>query len=182
MALRDIRIYGDPVLRRTADEITDFGDELQTLAADMVETMVTSDDGVGLAAPQVGESKRLVVIGLRRGDEKTPAEILAMVNPEILEESEETVDIDEGCLSLPDLVVEDIERPIWIKVRFQKLDATTVELEADGMLARVMQHEMDHLDGVLIVDHVSPLKRTLLRGKLKAMEKMSAEQRAKAGS
>jgi peptide deformylase len=182
MAVREIRVYGDPVLRREAEPVESFDDELRAFVQDMVQTMLESDDGIGLAAPQVGLSRRVLVIGLPPSEESVEEgaerRIIAMINPEILEESEDTELMDEGCLSLPGLVAEEIERPASVKVRFQKLDGEEVVVDADGFLARVIQHELDHLNGVLIIDHLPALKRSLLRGQLKKLQKQAKEAEA----
>ncbi|MBZ0263428.1 peptide deformylase [bacterium] len=167
-----VKIYGDPVLRKPVEPIDTFDESLEEFAADMVHAMI-EHDGIGLAAPQVGVSKSFIVIGLPvNADDPDDRKIFTMANPEILEESEETVVMDEGCLSIPD-ITEEVERPEWIKLKFQDLKGEEYEIEADGIFARVIQHEIDHLDGVLFVDHLSPLKRTLLRGKLKRLHEDS---------
>lgn len=168
-----VRIYGDPVLREVGDPITDFGPELEQLARDMVEVMI-DDDGIGLAAQQIGLKKQFLVIGLPGENEDDPRRILAMANSEILEESEDEVTMEEGCLSLPD-INEEVDRPERVKVRFQDLQGEEKTIELDGMLARVFQHEYDHTIGVLFIDHITPLKRSMLRGKLKELEKESRQ-------
>lgn len=173
MSLLKIRVYGDPVLRDAAEDVSDFGESLETLARDMVQTMI-KEDGIGLAAPQVGISERFLVMGIPGEKESDPRSIYALANPRIVEESEETVVMEEGCLSLPG-INEDVIRPERVVVEYQDLQGNPQRLEADGMLARVVQHEMDHLDGVLIVDHITSLKRSMLRGRLKELEKESRE-------
>ncbi|HEB85064.1 MAG TPA: peptide deformylase [Bacteroidetes bacterium] len=168
MAKMPIRVYGDPLLRRHSKEVTEFDESLEALAVDMVETMLAAD-GIGLAAPQVGVSRCFIVIGIPvEEDDGDARKILVLVNPEILEVNEETVVMEEGCLSLPG-ITEEIERPTDVRVRYQNLKGETLEIEVGGLLARVIQHEKDHLDGVLFIDHLPPLKRTLLRGKLKKL-------------
>ncbi len=168
MAMLDVRIYGDPVLRKVAEPVTEFGPELEKLAADMLETMEKSD-GIGLAAPQVGLSIRFLVIGLpEEVDGERHLKVYAMANPEIVGESEELATCEEGCLSLPEINVQ-VDRPEAVTVEYQDPKGETHVLEADGMLAVVVQHEMDHLDGVLITDYLPPLKKTLMRGKLKKL-------------
>jgi len=173
MANLEIRTLGDPVLRRVADEITDFGDSLKKFADDMIETLLSSDDGIGLAAPQVGASRKFVIIALPEDGDMNNRVPTPLVNPEIFEESEEVEDMEEGCLSLPGLVVE-VERSIWIKFRYQNLEGKEIIAEASDYLARVIQHELDHLDGVLIHDHMPALKCSLIRSRLKRMEKEGA--------
>ena len=175
MSLRSIRIYGDPVLRKVADPVEDFGPELKQLADDMLETML-ENDGVGLAAPQVGVSKRYVVIGIPidDDDDQRKLRVFNMVNPEIVDEGVECDLLEEGCLSLPEITV-NVERPTRIVVEYQNLNGETVELEAEGMLAKVIQHEIDHLDGVLITDYLPPLKRTMMRNRLKKLSEQAKE-------
>lgn len=168
MAEMDIRIYGDPVLREPAEDVTEFGEPLEELAGKMIRTM-HEEDGVGLAAPQVGLSKRFLVIGLPTGEDLSVRKYFAMANPEIIDEGDELVTMEEGCLSIPG-ISEEVERPSEVTVRFQNLKGEVVEMKTHDYLARIVQHEMDHLDGVLFVDHLSPLKKTMLRGKLKRLQ------------
>lgn len=142
---------------------------LRPLVEDMYETMY-DEPGIGLAAPQVGVSKRLVVLGAvaddDAGEHVGPA--LALVNPEILSRSSDLVPFDEGCLSVPD-IVETVDRPRTIRFRYTTLEGETIERDAAGLLARVVQHEVDHLDGVLFVDRISFLRRQLLRKRLQRL-------------
>lgn len=174
-----VRLYGDPVLRQIGEPVTDFGPELEELARDMVEVMI-DDDGIGLAAQQIGLPLQFLVIGLPALDEDEPRRIIAMANAEILEEGDETVVMEEGCLSLPG-INEEVERPEKLKVKFQDLKGEEKILELDGTVARVFQHEYDHTVGVLFIDHISPLKRSLLRGRLKELEKESRQASQEAG-
>ncbi|MCB2199008.1 peptide deformylase [bacterium] len=162
-----IRIYGDPVLREPAEDVTEFGSKLEDLAGQMVQAMIEAD-GIGLAAPQVGLSLRFLVVGLPTGEDATRRRVFAMANPEIIDEGDEMIIMEEGCLSIPG-ISEEVERPEKITIRFQNLKGETVEMEANDILARVVQHEMDHLDGVLFTDRISPLKKTMLRGRLKRL-------------
>ena len=151
MATLEVRIFGDPVLRQTAREVQDFDGRLATLAGDMFDTM-RAHAGIGLAANQVGVLKRLFTweVAQEEGD----ALGSAVVNPVLLDASEELQDGDEGCLSFPGLFYP-LERPLRIEVRHQDLagDEHTVQLE--GLLARIWLHEMDHLDGILFLDHLA---------------------------
>ncbi|HLU25385.1 MAG TPA: peptide deformylase [Longimicrobiales bacterium] len=156
MAVREIRILGDPVLRRRAEPVTVIDDEIRRLVEDMVETMYDAD-GVGLAAPQVGVSRRVIVVDTR--EPGVPK--LALINPEIVERSDELDRGEEGCLSIPGLK-EIVERPDRVVVEAQDTSGQPVRIEAEGLLARVLQHEVDHLDGILFIDRVSPLKRQML--------------------
>lgn len=155
MAIRPILVIPDARLRRIADPVGRIDDEIKTLAKDMLDTMYDAP-GIGLAAPQVGELKRLVVMDLAKDDE--PREPIVMVNPEILELSEDTVTTEEGCLSIPEIFYE-VERPAEVTVRYTDLEGKTVERHATDRLAICIQHEIDHLDGVLYVDYLSRLKR-----------------------
>ncbi len=167
MAIRRIVIYGAPVLRQKAAPISEVDDSVRTLAEDMIETMFAAE-GIGLAAPQVGESVALCVVNM--GLIVDQAEPKAFVNPEILS-SDGSVSMEEGCLSIPD-IREDVTRPERIVVRYTDLGGVTREEACDGMLARVLQHEIDHLNGVLFIDRISPVKRKLLAKRLK---KLAAE-------
>jgi len=155
MAKRPILILPDPRLRAVADPIEKIDDEIKTLAKDMLETMYDAP-GIGLAAPQVGELKRIVVMDLARDDE--PKAPIVMINPEITRFSDETVVTEEGCLSIPELYY-DVERPAEITVSYTDLDGNVQETEATERFAICVQHELDHLDGVLYIDYLSRLKR-----------------------
>ena len=144
MALRNIRKYGDDVLRKKCREVEQIDNRLLTLIKDMFETMYEAD-GVGLAAPQVGILKRLFVIDIGEGP-------LVFINPEILETSGEQID-DEGCLSLPGKM-EEVKRPNYVKARAINEKGQTFEIEAEGLLARAILHENDHLDGTLFIDRI----------------------------
>ncbi len=162
----DICIYGHGVLRRKAEPIAQFDEGLKQFADEMLETMVEKD-GVGLAAPQVGRSVRLAVIDASGGEEKP----YVLINPVITWLSEEIIDYEEGCLSIPGIHLS-VKRPARCSVR--ACDACGKEYrieEADGLLARALQHEIDHLEGILFVDRVSPLQRQLVASKLKKLAK-----------
>ena len=169
MAKRPIIILPDQRLRQVCDPIEKIDDSIKTLAADMLETMYDAP-GIGLAAPQVGEMKRIVVMDLAKEGE-TP-EPLVMINPEILKYSEETTVTEEGCLSIPELYYE-VERPAEVTVRYTDLDGKTVELEAKDRLAVCVQHELDHLDGVLYIDYLSRLKRDRVLKKFQKADRLS---------
>ncbi len=159
-----VRIYGDPVLRKNAEKITDFDKSLRDLADRMVETMYAKN-GIGLAGPQVGVSRKISVIDISFGEEVD--KILTLVNPEVLE-SEGTATKEEGCLSVPG-IFEDVIRSEMVKIRFQDLSGEGQEMEVEGFLARIIQHEVDHLDGVLFIDRLSTVMRTLLSKKLRQL-------------
>ncbi len=172
MAEMQIRVYGDPVLRKVAEPVTEFGPKLEQLTVDMLQSM-KGGDGIGLAAPQVGLSIRFLVIGLPVEEDGIEGiRLLTMANPMIVEESEEIATCEEGCLSLPDINIM-VDRPEWVTVDYQDLQGNNLTLKADGMLAVVVQHEMDHLDGVLITDYLPALKRTMMRSKLRRISEQN---------
>ena len=171
MAIRQIRYLGDEVLRVPGEAVADFDDDLRALVNDLFETMYHAE-GIGLAAPQVGLSLRVCVLDVR-GDEGDDDVRMALVNPEVVQASRETDKSTEGCLSIPDLE-EFVTRPKTVTVRATDPDGEPVEIEADGLLARALQHEIDHLDGILFIDRVSPLKRRML---LKKWKKSQEEDR-----
>ena len=171
MAVRRIVLMGDPVLRQPAEDVTSFDDDLRALVRDMFETMYHAD-GIGLAAPQVGVSRRVLVVDLRRDDE--PEARLAMVNPVITWESDELDKEAEGCLSIPGLE-DTVIRPWAVRVEGFDPQGNPVAVEADELFARALQHEIDHLDGVLFVDHLSPLKRRMALKKWKKLREDAEE-------
>ncbi len=161
MALREIEILGAKVLRQAAAPVEAFDDELRRLVADMFDTMYSAE-GIGLAGPQVGVSRQVLVIDLK--EEGGERHVHALVNPGIVASSRETEKSTEGCLSIPGLE-ESVTRPVRIAVEAHSPDGEEIRIEADGLLARALQHEIDHLNGVLFIDHLSPLKRRILMGK-----------------
>lgn len=171
--LLPIYTYGMPVLRKQAEDITPDYPQLKELIQDMFETMVHSD-GVGLAAPQIGKSIRVVVITLDDLKDEFPEYAgfnKAYVNPHILEfDDTETKSMDEGCLSLPG-IHEPVRRPTRIHVKYMDEDFNEHDEWVDGFLARVMQHEFDHLEGKMFIDHLSPLRKQMIRGKLNTLLK-----------
>ena len=169
MAKREILVLPDARLRQVASEIPVVDAEIKKLAADMLETMYDAP-GIGLAAPQIGELKRIVVMDLSKDGE--PNDPIVMINPEILKYSDETVTTEEGCLSIPEIYY-DVERPAEVTVRYTDLDGKTVERDAKDRLAICIQHELDHLDGVLYIDYLSRLKRDRVLKKFQKAEKLS---------
>lgn len=159
MALREIRLLGDDVLRTEGVEVDAFDDELRALVRDMHETMYHAD-GIGLAAPQIGVSRRVLVIDIRESDAPLGGRVV-LVNPQIVESSRATEKASEGCLSIPGFE-EIITRPKCITVTGFDEHGEPVEAELDDLFSRAVQHEIDHLDGVLFIDRVSPLKRRML--------------------
>ncbi len=155
MALRDIIILPDKRLRVVSDPVQTVDKEVRTLVDDMFETMYKAP-GVGLAAIQIGVARRILTADTsKKDDEKNPQ---AFINPEIVWSSEEKNIYEEGCLSIPEYY-EEVERPKQIRVKFTDVHGKAQEIEADGLLATVLQHEIDHLNGVLFIDHISKLKR-----------------------
>jgi peptide deformylase len=159
MAVLNVRRYGDPVLRRRAAAITEVTPELRETIADMVETMY-DEVGIGLAAPQVGISLRLMVIG---HDERR--EPRALINPVIVARGGQ-VTAEEGCLSLPGIFAQ-ITRAEWVDVEATDVAGEPVKIHGRGLLARVLQHEIDHLDGVLFIDHLDPVTRDRIKRRIK---------------
>jgi peptide deformylase len=155
----EVRLLGDPVLREKAAPVAEFSERHKQLVRDMFETMY-AEEGVGLAAPQVGISERIIVIDPQQDD--LPA--FALVNPEILELSKETEKGEEGCLSIPGLR-DIVERAYKVVVRGTTETGETRELTLLGLPARIIQHEVDHLDGILFFDRLSPIKRKMLLSK-----------------
>ena len=158
MAFLDIRIMGDPVLRIPAEEVSEFDDEINTLAENMLETMYRAS-GIGLAGPQVGVSKRVIVVDLGESDEDGRGPV-ALVNPRVVESVKKTDRAPEGCLSIPG-IEEVVERPASVKVEGYTPGGDSVSIQADGLFSRALQHEIDHLDGILFLDRLSPLKRRM---------------------
>ena len=187
MTIRTIIEIPDPILKQISTPVESFDDDLKTLVADMFETMYDAP-GIGLAAIQVGVPLRLLVIDLQPEDEDAEPEVCAahgghehshqplkkeprvFINPEVLDASEELSVYNEGCLSVPEIYA-DVERPAHIRARWQDLDGKVQEAEIDGMLATCLQHEMDHLEGIVFLDRVSRLKRQMAIKKLEKQRK-----------
>ncbi len=188
MSILPIIEIPDPRLKQISTRVDNFDEQLKILAADMFETMYEAP-GIGLAAVQVGVPIRLLVIDLQPEDEDAEAEECTehgghshshkplkreprvFINPEILEESEETTIYNEGCLSVPEIYAE-VERPSRIRARWQDLEGAVHEEDIDDMLATCLQHEMDHLEGVMFIDHLSRLKRQMVIKKLDKLRKL----------
>ncbi len=155
MALREIILLPDKRLRQVSDPVKAVDAEVRKLVEDMFETMYEAP-GVGLAAIQVGVPRRIVTADIAKKDEEKQPQVF--INPEIVWSSEEKSTYEEGCLSIPEYY-EEVERPSQVKVKFTDLDGWAHEVDANGLLATVLQHEIDHLNGVLFIDHISKLKR-----------------------
>ena len=171
MAIKPLIILPDPVLRQTSKPIETVDARVTRLADDMLETMYDAP-GIGLAAIQVGEPLRMLVIDVAKEDEEKAPRVF--LNPEILSQSDERNVYEEGCLSIPDYYAE-VERPAEVAVRYLGLDGKMHEEEADGILATCLLHEIDHLNGVLFIDHISKLKKNMV---VKKFTKMAKQARA----
>ena len=166
MAILEIIHYPNPVLKKKTQKIQKIDDSIHKLVRDMAETMYAAP-GVGLAAPQVGHSLRMAVLDVTKANQ--PKELIVLINPEIVAEEGECT-WEEGCLSIPDFN-EEIKRKKKVTVRCQNLAGEEVEIVADELLSIALQHEIDHLDGILIFDRISKLKRDLFKRKLKKVTK-----------
>jgi len=174
MALLPIVVAPDPRLKVKTEPVDAVDDNVRKLMDDMLETMYDAP-GIGLAAPQVGDSRSVIVVDVSR-DKEDPQPI-RMANPELVWESEEEGIHEEGCLSLPDQFAE-VVRPEQVRVRYLDENNESQEIEADGILATCVQHEMDHLKGTLFVDHISSLKRNMILRKLAKIKKQSQKKSA----
>ncbi len=172
MSILSIRLFGDSILRQQTKFIKAVDAEIQKLIADMIETMHNAE-GIGLAAPQVGRLERLFVVdvsGLKEAFpeqevDRLPDHPMVFINPEITWESEGEEEFEEGCLSIPD-IREPVFRPEAVQITYQDRNMQEHSLKVDGILARVIQHEYDHLEGVLFTDYISVFRRTMLKRKL----------------
>lgn len=170
MSILDIRVYGDAVLRHETAPIEAVDDELLALIDDMIDTMYAAD-GVGLAANQVGISRRLAIFDLGFIKGSDAEDVLVFLNPEIVSTRGSQLG-DEGCLSLPGISAE-LERPNFVTVRATGLDGKVFEIEGEGLLARAFCHELEHLDGKLFIDNLSPAQRKLLESQLRKISRVA---------
>ena len=170
MTIKPLIILPDPLLRQVSAPIETVNAELLKLADDMLETMYDAP-GIGLAAIQIGVPKRMLVIDVSREDEEKNPQVF--INPEIVKSSDEPSVYEEGCLSIPDYYAE-VERPATISVKYVGRDGKEHVVEADGLLATCLQHEMDHLNGILFIDHISRLKREMVIKKFTKLAKGKA--------
>jgi peptide deformylase len=170
MALRPILTVPNPLLKQVSKPVAGVDDDLRALMDDMLETMYAAP-GIGLAAIQIGEPVRVIVMDINReGEEPGPR---YFVNPEIIWASEETAPYEEGCLSVPD-IYDEVERPAKVRLRYLNYHGESVEQDAEGLFAVCIQHEMDHLNGVLFIDHLSRLKRDRAVAKVKKQAAVEA--------
>lgn len=160
MTVLPVILHPASILREKSSAVNEITPEIIRLLDDMVDTMY-SQDGIGLAAPQVNVAKRLVVMDIEPREEGQRGNLVKLINPEIISASETKTVLDEGCLSLPQMRVE-LTRPEFVTVRYMDVTGKIQEIEADGLMSKCLQHEIDHLDGVLIFDHVSSLKRNII--------------------
>lgn len=178
MALRPVLQFPDPRLKRTSEPVAEVTDEIRELAADMIEVMY-DEPGIGLAAPQVGEAIRMVVMDTEWTEEDVEKDPIVVINPEILEREGE-ISWTEGCLSVPDFQAE-VERSAKIRVRYEDLDGKEHVEDCEELRAVCFQHEIDHLDGVLFIDRISRLKRSLYVKKRKKALRLEDEEQALGG-
>jgi len=168
MAILDIITAPDPRLKDVCSPVADVDDDVRQLMADMLETMYAAP-GIGLSAPQVGHLRRVIVADVARRDEDPQP--IKMANPEIVEASTDIAANEEGCLSFPDQYSE-VSRPDWVKIRFLNELGQPQDLHAEGLLAICLQHEIDHLDGIVFVDHLTSLKRGMILRKMKKSKRL----------
>lgn len=173
MSIKPLIILPDPVLRQVSKSVERIDEPLLKLADDMLETMYDAP-GIGLAAIQVGEPLRMLVIDLAKEGEPPAPHVF--INPDVLESGSERSVYEEGCLSIPDYYAE-VERPATVRVRYLDRDGRLQEIEADGLMATCLQHEIDHLNGVLFIDHISKLKRDMVVKKFKKLARDKAPSR-----
>ena len=171
MSLRPILLHPDPRLKKVAAPVADVSKAVQRLADDMLETMYDAP-GIGLAAPQVGVMERLLVMDCAKDEDATP-EPMVLINPAVTWASEGLNTYDEGCLSIPEHYGE-VERPAQVRVRWTGLDGAEHEQEFDGLWATCVQHEIDHLDGKLFIDYLSPVKRQMITRKMQKLKREKA--------
>ncbi|HZQ01162.1 MAG TPA: peptide deformylase [Reyranella sp.] len=177
MALRTILTAPDPRLKKKSKAVEAVDDGVRQLMDDMLETMYAAP-GIGLAAPQVGELRRVIVLDIDREDVKSGQ--ICMANPEIVEASDDDATYEEGCLSVPEHY-SDVVRPARVTVRYLDRDGNKQEMVCEGLLATCVQHEIDHLDGILFIDHISALKRNMILRKLLKARKEKEREEAEGG-
>ncbi len=171
MTVRPILIHPDPRLKKKAEPVTDFNDALRVLSEDMLETMYAAP-GIGLAAPQIGVMKRILVMDCIK-DEDAPKQPMVLINPEITWASDDQNTYEEGCLSIPDQFA-DVVRPSEVEVTWTNLEGDQQQQKFDGLWATCVQHEIDHLDGKLFIDYIGPLKRQMITRKMQKLKREMA--------
>ncbi len=173
MSVREMVVWPDARLRQPSEAVTDFGPALRALYQDLVDTMY-AERGLGIAALQIGDPRRVFLVEPELAGRAKDDPAVACVNPEVVWTSDETQKSDEGCLSFPDIYIQ-VERPLRARIKAQDLDGNWFELEGEGLLARCLLHEYDHLTGKLLVDFVGPLKRQMIKRKLQKSVERDAE-------
>ena len=174
MAVRPTVIWPDPRLREPTVEITAIDDSVRGLYRDLCDSMY-AENGLGMAAPQLGESMKMFIVEPKLAGRAETEPPLCFMNPEVLETSEEVQDSEEGCLSFPDIYIK-VKRPMRCKVRAMGIDGQLFTIEGEGLLARCLLHENDHLTGKLLVDFVGPLKRQMIKKKLQRHKDAALEE------
>ena len=169
MAILPIYNCFHPVLKQKAQKVTEFNDELKTFIDDMFQTMYNAD-GIGLAANQVGDKRSIFIVDMTPSDEENTRGPIALINPEIISFSDELIEFQEGCLSVPKFF-EDVIRPDAIEIKYYDIDMNEHKIEVDSLLARVILHEYDHLQGTLFFERLTPIRRTLAKSKLKKIKR-----------
>ena len=170
MALKPIYNSFHPLMKQKSEPVEKIDDEIKQIVEDLYDTLYGADNGIGLAAPQIGVLKRIVVIDLQDSVENIAGKPITLINPEIIESSEEEWEYQEGCLSVPTLY-ETVYRPKKVTLKYTDINGEEIKLEADELLARVIQHEIDHLDGILFYERLTPVRRALSKSKLKKIQK-----------
>lgn len=173
MAVRPVVIWPDPRLRQPSQAVTEFGPSLAALYQDLVDSMY-AERGLGMAALQIGDARRMFIVEPELAGKAKDDPPVAFVNPEVLWTSDETQKSDEGCLSFPEIYIQ-VERPMKAKVKAQDLAGNWFECDGEGLMARCLLHENDHLTGKLLVDFVGPLKRQMIKRKLEKQAARDAE-------
>lgn len=170
MAILPIYNCFHPILKKKTNDIENIDESIRQLAKDMLETMYNTGNGVGLAGNQVGMDKSILVVDISDPEDTAKYEPIVMINPVITDSSESTIEMTEGCLSVPELY-EKVARPEEIDVQYYNLEGKEINIHADGFLSRVIQHEIDHLNGILFFEKLTPLRKTLVKNKLKKIQK-----------
>ena len=171
--LRPILIHPDPRLKKVCDPVPDITDSIRALSQDMLDTMYNAP-GIGLAAPQIGVNARLLVMDCaKRDDEAAPPEPMVLINPQIVQSSEELSEYEEGCLSIPDVYAQ-VTRPKDVRVSYLDQDGNPQERDFEGIWSVCVQHEIDHLNGKLFIDYLSPMRRSMITSKMKKLKRERA--------
>jgi peptide deformylase len=173
--IRTILIHPDPRLKKVCAPVSEIDDAVRALMADMLQTMYDAP-GIGLAAPQIGVMSRVIVVDCAKGEDETP-EPICLANPEVTWSSEETREHEEGCLSIPDIYAM-VTRPDRVRVRFLNRDGAEEERDFEGVQSTCIQHEIDHLNGKLFIDYLSPMRRQMITSKMKKLKRELARLRA----